>query len=83
MGGSIGKKETAKVQRTPQPERLRTDHLPYAPDLVASLYARLGGYALLWLLFAGIWRTVILLPTMMKGRSSMPRRPQTRAESSR
>jgi hypothetical protein len=40
--------------------------LPYAPGLFSSLYARLGGYALLWLLFAGIWLTMILLPKLMR-----------------
>jgi hypothetical protein len=49
--------------------------LPYAPDLFASLYGRLGGYVLLWLLFAVVWLSIYWLPKV--------RARATRSEGSR
>lgn len=41
--------------------------LPDAPDFFRSLYAGLGVYALLWIVFAGIWLMIVLLPRSRRG----------------
>lgn len=47
--------------------------LPYTPDFFSSLYPRLAGYLLLWVLFAVVWLSLYWLPKIRAGATQAAR----------